>query len=110
MQIILAVIGVPVLITIGAWSATDPFLAGTSALVVVGIVVLAQLGAKCWLLIPFFAAFTGSLKILPGNFAPRDLAVGLVAFILPFLWVLQRFPVRFRFTGLEMSLLVVLVI
>lgn len=107
-HIILAVIGIPVLITIGVWSATDPILAGASALIVVGIIVITQLGTKIWLLIPFFASFRASLNILPGHFAPRDLVVGLVAVILPALWVVRRFPIRVRIGSIEIALLVLL--
>lgn len=105
LYLILGFVGVPILIQIGAWSATDPVYAGIAGIVVIGAVVLTQLGAKCWLLIPFFAAFAGSMSVLPGNFAPRDLAVGLVALILPPLWVLQRFPIRVQIGSLEIVLL-----
>lgn len=107
-QIIFAVAGIPILMMIGVWSATDPFLAGTAAGLMIGIVVVTQLGTKVWLLIPFFSAFGGSLNILPGHFAPRDLVAGLVAVILPALWVVRRFPIRIRIGNLEIALLVLL--
>jgi len=106
--ILLAIIGIPALILIGQWSATDPVYAGISALLVVGIFILFQLGSKCWLLIPFFAAWKGSLNILPGHFAPRDLAVGLVVAVLILIWAVRRFPLRVRFGKIEIILLILL--
>lgn len=108
LHIIFAVIGIPVLITIGIWSATDPVYAGVSALIVFGLWVLTQLGGRSWLLISFFSAFGGALRLMPGSFSPRDIAVGLVAMILPALWVVRRFPLRIRFTGVEFGLLLLL--
>jgi hypothetical protein len=108
LYLLLAIVGIPVLIQIGAWSATDPLYAGVSAIIVVGIIVLTQLGTRCWLLIPFFASFSGAMNILPGNFAPRDIAVGLVVVMLPALWVIRRFPLRVRLGNLEIALLAVL--
>lgn len=105
LHVIAAVIGVPVLITIGIWSATDPVYAGVSALIVVGIWVLSQLGQRCWLLIPFFSAFGGAMNVVPGHFAPRDIVIGLVAMILPALWVVRRFPIRIRLESIEFALL-----
>ena len=104
-HIIFAVLGIPVLITIGIWSATDPLYAGVAAIIVIGIVVLSQLGKKVWLLIPLLAAFSGAVNILPGHFAPRDLAVGVAAAILPPIWVMKRFPIRFRLGSIEVALL-----
>lgn len=106
--IILAVIGIPMLIQIGTWSATDPIYSGVSALLVIGLIVLTQLGLRCWLLIPFFASFGGSLNILPGHFAPQDLAVGIVALILPLMWTVRRFPIRIKIGALEISYLVLI--
>ena len=104
-HIIFAVLGIPVLITIGIWSATDPLYAGVAAIIVIGIVVLSQLGKKVWLLIPLFAVFSGAVNMLPGHFAPRDLAVGVAAAILPPIWVMKRFPIRFRLGSIEVALL-----
>ena len=107
-QIILAVIGIPVLITVGIWTATDPMYAGGAVVLVVGTAVIIQLGRRIWLLIPFFAAFTGPVNFLPGGFAPRDLVVGVVAVVLPSLWVMKRFPLRVRFGMIEFALFLVL--
>ena len=108
-HIIAAVIGIPVLLSIGIWSATDPMYAGIATLLVVGAAALTQLGTRCWVLIPMCAAFTGALNVVPGHFAPRDLAVGLVALLLPPLWVMRRFPIRVRVGSIEIGLMVLLV-
>jgi len=105
LHVIAAVIGIPVLITIGVWSATDPVYAGVSALIVLGTWVMTQLGQRCWLLIPFFTVFGGAMNVVPGHFSPRDIVIGLVAMILPAIWVVRRFPIRIRLGSIEIALL-----
>jgi len=103
--ILLSLVGIPMLIMIGQWSATDPLMAGLATMGVVMAVAILMLGRFLWMLIPLFFYFEGSINVLPGGLAPRQLVISFVVPILCLHWVARRFPLKPRFGALELALL-----
>ena len=110
-HIIFAVIGIPILITIGIWSATDPLYAGVSAATLVGVWVLIQLGNRIWLLIPLLGSMQLTLRI-PARPSTLMVAEVVVIGMCVLLLLARRLPFKLKLTELEgwMVLLLLLVL
>jgi len=95
----------PLALTLGQWSATDPVIAMGFSVGIVVLLVVVVLGRYVWLLIPLFHPFIGAFRLLPGGFALRDVVIGGVSVFLLIIWMVRRFEIRIRLGALEFILL-----
>lgn len=109
-SIFLAVIGVFVILFgslfVGMAVGTSDFetLVGLGALLA-AIVPFAVLGKRVWMLIPVFAAWSGSIMLLPIPFSVSNIAVGFAVACWGLLVVTRRVRLSYHFNSLDVWLL-----
>ena len=98
---VIILVGIPVLLLVGQWSATDPKMAALAMVSVVVLFTFVILERSAWLLIPLTYYFVAPVTALPGGFALRDIAIGVVAIWLSIVWSVKHFELRVQFGWIE---------